>query len=187
MTVATWDHHDLDARDYITTYSAPEFSGYPEEGDEVEVVYRSKRTGDLTRRRGTVTNCYDPGHSLGTAHPKNLELTVDTGDAELKVWGGGSYGENDRDTEGRAPAQVWTESFVRREGGRTRQNTIRGRLVRLVAPNHRLTVDIENVPEDRVERVEDALADFINKRVSDRTAQRLLETDITREQIPIDD
>jgi len=184
MTVATWDHHDLNARDYMTSYAEPQFNGYPEERDEVTVVYRSKRTGDLTRRSGTVTDTYNESHRRATTHPQYLELTVDTGDAELRVYGGGSYGEESRDEEGSAPAQVWTESFVRREGGRTRQKNIRGRLVRLDAPTHRLTIDVKNVPTNRVDGVEESLPDYIREAVHDRTAQDLLDISISREELP---
>ena len=185
MTVATWDHHDLYARDYATHYAEPEFSGYPEERDEVRVVYRSKRTGDLTRRQGLVRDVCTTGHSVGTADPRYLELTVDTGDADLKVWGGGNYSPDARDREGAAPAQVWTESFVQREGSRTQQQTIRGRLVRLEAPQYRLVLDVKDIPEDRVKRIEKRIEGYATEAVNDSTAQHLLETSVTREKLPV--
>lgn len=51
MTIAARDHRDLHPRG-ADRYETPTFHGYPEAGDEVRVVYRSKRTGDLTERAG---------------------------------------------------------------------------------------------------------------------------------------
>lgn len=183
MTVASWDHSDLHprGRDH---YNQPTFHGYPEEGDEVRIVYRSKRTGDLTERVGTVEEVRDETFGGGTTHPSYLELLVDDGrDRDLRVWGGGGYSAENADAEGYAPAQVFTRGIVDDgHGGRTWRVNGLGLLVALYAPEGvTVEVTIKNVPEERLESIDARLEKAVYERFRrDKTAQDLLEVDVER-------
>lgn len=183
MTVPTYDHRDLHhrGRDH---YTPPSFAGYPEERDEVTVVYRSKRTGDLTEQTGTVVDVDDMGSYGGsTTHPSYLEIEVDVPGRErnLHVWGGGGYGPDDAETEGMAPAQVCTRGLVSKpNGGRTWRTNGLGRLVRLSAEGGAtFEVTVRNVPSDSLESIPDRIEKAIYKRFqNDRNAQDLLDVEV---------
>lgn len=180
--IAVWDHRDLHPRGR-DTYRDPTFQGYPEEGDEVRVVYRSKRTGDLTDRVATISSVYDSSsYGGGTTHPSRFELTLDDGSGnDLRVWGGGGYDSEKADVDGYAPAQVWTRSLVADgHGGRSWRDTVLGRLVRLEAPRGaEFTVRVENLPSDRLDGLEDALEDAVYQKLRrDSTGQDLVDVTI---------
>lgn len=172
MTLAAWDHRELHPRG-SDNYSRPRFEGYPDEGDKVEIVYRSKRTGELTETTGTVEHVDD--HSTyggGTAHPSYLELVVDDGrERELRVWGGGGYGPKSADVEGEAPAQVFTRGLVKDgHGGRTWRTNGLGRLVtlRVDSPGVTFEVTVKNVPEDALDGAGTSMEDRLEHAVYDR-------------------
>lgn len=187
MTVAAWDHRELHPRG-SDHYERPTFEGYPTVGDPVEVVYRSKRTGELTTTTGTVEEIDDMSrYGGGTTHPSYLELVVDDGrraSRELRVWGGGSYSESDTDTEGSAPAQVYTRGRVSDgHGGRTWRTNGLGRLIALRAPESAVTfeVTIDNVPHDALDDMDERLAKAVHDRFNrDGNGRDLLAVDVTR-------
>jgi len=184
MTVAAYDHRDLHPRQ-VDHYLTPSFEGYPQEGDEATVVYRSKRTGDLIEQTGEIVDIRDEAlHGSGTTPPSYLEIEIEVSgrDRNLRVWGGGNYSASDVDTEGCAPAQVYTRGLVDTPGGGStwRTNGL-GLLVRLGAEGGAtFRVSIENVPSERLEEMPERIEKAVYKRFrNDMDGKDLLEVDVT--------
>lgn len=185
MTLAARDHRDLHPRG-ADRYTRPTFTGYPETGDEVKVVYRSMRSGTLKERVGTVEDVRDEGHyGGGTTHPAYLELTIDDGsEQDLRVWGGGTYGPSDADTEGEAPAQVYRRGLVDKpQGAGSCWRTMGlGCLVALYAPaGITFEVTVRNVPIDSLDDLGQTLESAVSQRFrNDSTGEDLLDVDVER-------
>ena len=181
-------------------YQAPRIEGYPEQGDDVTVKYKSKRSGDIVEAHGEVLDVRDEGRVSGTTHPSYLlfEFHDDRRDRDVYVYGGGSYDTDDADNDSHAvPAQVWTETFADQGGAtRSRRRTRLGRLVAIEAgESATFRVTVSGVPAHRginrysrdadwnhyADRWADAIEDAIRDvHTRDRTAQKLLDVDVER-------